>query len=388
MKLLNLLLLFLSIFLAYFLIGTHGTGKFGHDLDYYNPLAKSFLAGRLDIPNPIETHDLSNFNGKWYTYWGPIPALLLIPFQLVMGRYIPAAYLSLFFGSLNVVVVWLILKRVSEEYFNNKLSIIFRTLLLLFFAFGTSHVYISGRSGVWFVSQTVSMFPYLLAFYILIKKKLNLTDYFLSAGLIGLNFLNRSSLILLAVFLFLRVVESRKDLIRKLFVAALPLVFFAGLYMVYNYLRFGSPLDSGVNYQNIAPFDPIKLMPYGTFSWRYIPRNLWLMFLELPKIYPVKFNYEGMSIFFVSPLYLAALLSFVNRKRLIISLWLGAIALMVPIVLLFSPGLFQFGIRYSLDFSILLIILAIFGLKGKVNAFMVLATIMAVALNIYSTFVL
>lgn len=391
MKLTHLFLLFVTVFLIYFVIGTHGTGKLGYDLDYYNPLARSFLAGRLDIPNPIETHDLSYFQGKWYPYWGPIPALLLMPFQIALGRYIPAGYLSLFFGSLNVVIVWLILNRVSVEYFKNQLKTVFKVLLLIFFALGTTHVYISGRSGVWFVSETTAMTSYLFAFYILIKKQLSLRDYFFASGLIGLNFLNRSSLVMLATFLFLRVIEDKKDFIKKLVVAGLPLAFFALTYMVYNYFRFGSPLDSGVNYMNIAPFDPAKVMPFGTFSWRYIPRNLWLMFAQLPSIAvsngvpSIKWNFEGMSIFFVSPLYLAALLSLLRPSRLIWSLWLGAAALMVPIIFLFSPGLFQFGIRYSLDFSILLIVLAIFGLKGKANPLMIVAIIMAVILNVYAT---
>lgn len=390
----KLLLLFFVVFAVYWVIGTHGTGKLGYDLDFYNPLARSFLAGRLDIPNPIENHDLSFFNGKWYPYWGPLPALLLIPFQIVMGRYIPAGYLSLFFGSLNVVTVWLIISRVGEEYFANKLTLFFRALLLIFFALGTSHVYVSGRSGVWYVSQVVSLLPFLLAFYILIKKQLSLKDYFFASLLIGLNFLNRSSLVLLAVFLFLRLFDSQKDLFKKAITACLPLVFFAGIYLVYNYLRFGSPFDSGVNYQNIYPFDPAKVMPYGTFSWKYIPRNFWLMFLELPKVVinngapSLKLNFEGMSIFFVSPLYLAAFLSLVKNNRLVRSLWLGAVVLMIPIVFLFSPGLYQFGIRYSLDFSILLIALIIFGLKGKINLFMLAATAVAVILNIYSTTIL
>lgn len=394
MKLFNLLLLFLTAFLIYFIVGTHGTGKLGYDLDYFNPLARSFLAGRLDIPNPIETHDLSRFNNKWYPYWGPIPALLLIPPQIIMGRYVPAGYLSILFGSLNVVVVWLIIERTGREYFKNQLSLSFRALILIFFALGTSHLYISGRSGVWFVSQTVSMFPYLLAFYILLKKSPNLKDYFIASTLIGLNFLGRSSLILLAVFVFLKIIDSRKDQFRKAILSILPLTFLAGIYMVYNYLRFGSPFDSGVNYMDIWPFDAAKLMPFGTLSWKYIPRNVWLVFLELPKVIitsaipSLKFNFEGMSIFFVSPLYLAALLSLLNRNRLVIFLWLSSIALMVPTLLLFSPGLYQFGIRYSLDFSILFLVLIIFGLKGKVTPFMVAATIMAVILNLYSTFII
>lgn len=391
MRKFRLLLIFLLVALAYYLLATKGTGKFAHDLDYFNPLAKSFLAGRLDIPNPIENHDLSFFNGKWYPYWGPLPALLLIPFQLVMGRYIPVDYLAIVFGSLGVVLMYLIIRRLNQEYFAGRISEGLTLLLTVFFAFGTSQIYVSTRSGVWFVSQVVSMVPTLAAFYILIKKKLVVRDYFWTGFFIATNFINRFSLVFLSIFLGLRLLRDWK--IRKVIAAAVPLGVFFLVFCLYNFARFGNIFDTGYLYHNNG-LDPVKYLPHGLMSWQYIPRNLWLIFLELPKLTLVnlkpnlQFNLEGISIFAVSPVYLAALLTLGKLKRFTTYLWITFLFLLLPLLFLFSPGLVQFGIRYSLDFSMILITLAIFGLEGKGNALVVLATAVAIIANIYSVLIL
>lgn len=391
MKRFKLLLIFLLVAAVYYLLATKGTGKFFHDLDYFNPLAKSFLAGRLDIPNPIENHDLSNFDGKWYPYWGPLPALLLIPFQLLMGRFIPVDYLAIVFGSLGVVLVYLIIKRIGTEYFAGRISERFILLLTIFFAFGTSQVYVATRSGVWFVSQVVSMVPTLAAFYILLKKKLSVRDYFWASLLIATNFIDRFSLVFLAVLLGLRLLDDWK--FRKILAAVVPMIIFFLIFCWYNFARFGNIFDTGYLYHNNG-LDPQKFLPYGLMSWQYIPRNLWLIFLEIPKLTldkmrPVlQFNLEGISIFAVSPVYLAALLTLGKLKKVTIYLWVTFLFLLLPLLFLFSPGLVQFGIRYSLDFSMILLVLAIFGLEGRGNVLVVLATAVAILANIYSIFIL
>src|SRR5437660_8149227 len=50
--------------------------------DYYNYLLDSFFHGRTNI-TPPNHFDLSLFENKWYMYWGPAPALLILPFYLV-----------------------------------------------------------------------------------------------------------------------------------------------------------------------------------------------------------------------------------------------------------------------------------------------------------------
>ncbi len=402
---LTCILIFFTIFTIQYLLATNGSFHFEHDVDYFNPLARSFIQGRLDIPNPIEVHDLSLFKGKWYPYWGPIPAILLIPWQLVLGRYVPANYLSIFFGSLNVVIVWLILRRINREFFPDKNCKLLNAVLVIFFALGTSHVYVATKSGVWYVSQIVSLTPILIAFWILLKRKLSLADYFLASTLISSSLLNRLSLILYFALIIFRIVEnyffdqSKKLVIKRLMVCLIPYLVFFLIFGLYNYMRFGSFLGNGVAYHNHG--QSLKVVPYGLFSYKYILRNLELIFLEIPKLQTVNgqesisFNREGLSIFFVSPVYLFAFLSLKSLKQIkqretrwIIYFWITTLLLLVPIVLIFSPGLYQFGIRYSLDFSIILIALTYIGLRGKVNLLLFSFLAMSVILNVASKYFL
>src|SRR6185437_16159547 len=46
---------------------------------YYNYLIKAFTDGKLSLDSPM-TYDLSLFKGQYYMYWGPAPALFILPF--------------------------------------------------------------------------------------------------------------------------------------------------------------------------------------------------------------------------------------------------------------------------------------------------------------------
>ena len=51
---------------------------------YYNYLADAFLHGQLNLRViPPSTLDLSLFNGKYYLYWGFLPAVTVMPLVLI-----------------------------------------------------------------------------------------------------------------------------------------------------------------------------------------------------------------------------------------------------------------------------------------------------------------
>src|SRR5262245_46041565 len=53
---------------------------------YFNYLADAFVHGQLYLRLlPISTHDLSFFNEKYYLYWPPMPAVVLMPFVALFG---------------------------------------------------------------------------------------------------------------------------------------------------------------------------------------------------------------------------------------------------------------------------------------------------------------
>ncbi len=397
------------IFLAFYLLSTKGTFHVPYDVDYFSPLAKSFLSGRLDIPNPIVKTDLSLFRGKWYLYWGPLPALLLIPGQIILGRFFPPAYLSFLFAGLSIGVVYLILERLRQLFIGKDLSGTNMAVFLLFFAFGTSFLYIATRSGTWDVAQTVTFLPTAAAVYLLLKKDLSVKDYFFAAFLISLSLIGRYNLVLYFWLLFARIFDDlifkkeKKGLVlQKIEVSLIPPAFFLIIFSLYNLARFGNALDFGFTYTVFDNFDFKSVAPKGFYALYYVPRNLWYMFLEIPKFTFRRngqiffdWNHFGMSILFVSPVFLSAFLTlnrelinfrnFVSRPKLY--LWSQVLIQVAMLVPFYWLGPLQVGIRYATDFGLLLLILSVFGLKGRINLLVILGTIMAIALNTFALFV-
>jgi len=390
-KILVPFLLFILVFIVYFGVGTCWTFKPRWGLDYFNPLAESLRVGRLDLPAVRTTYDLSFFRGKWYAPWGILPTLLLIPIQIIKGRYVPIFYLSLLFSGLNIVVVYLLLRRIKKEFlpvFSN-LSIILVTLL---FAFGTTHFYVGTLSSVWHVEQIVSTFPALLGVYLVFKKKRKAIDYFLSTTAFGLTLLGKANMVLL-VFLpislyFLDVFKKKKIIPRNVLIFCLPLFFFSCLFFLYNYLRFANPFENGYRYINENPHFYQVRQEHGIWSIKTIPKNFWYMTLEMPSLtlsedkkINLNFNLEGNSIFFLTPPLLAAFLAS-PLNPYILSLWLTLIISLVPILMIYSTGWMQFGYRYSLDFLIILILLSVFGMKGKLNFLYFLGILFAIWMHL------
>ena len=110
-RLLPSIIIFFVLFIIYFVVGTNYTLKPKWTLDYHNLLSQSLINFQLDIPNPPTTYDLAYFGGKWYTTWGIIPALILIPLQYIRGQFVPTFYLSILFSSMNVVLMYFLLNK-------------------------------------------------------------------------------------------------------------------------------------------------------------------------------------------------------------------------------------------------------------------------------------
>ncbi len=391
---LNFILLFLLIFFIYLGVGTKFTFKPIWALDYYNSLARSVLHGRFDIENPGTTYDLVYYQKKWYVLWGILPSLLLIPLQLMKGRFVPTIYMTVFFASLNVCIVYLLLRRLKNEFFP---AMRFYEVLLLIalFAFGTTQFYVGTLASVWHVSQMVTFFFGTLGFYIIFKRKRRLRDYFFSSVLFSLALLGRAtsaSMMVLPVvlygfdFIFFKNISHKEkiDSLKKgIIVFGFPIFVFLFLFFLYNYLRFQNPFEYGYQYLEEAPRLAYIRENNGIMSFRNIPMNMWYMVAEIPKLtyrdgIILDFNLNGNSIFFLTPPFLAIFLTLPiirKRKRLdpyITSLLLTVIVTTLPNIAYYNAGWVQFGYRYSLDITIVLLVLSIFGMKGKLNILYIL----------------
>ena len=123
--------------------------------NYYDLLAESFRAGRLDLPitpsprllaaedpfdpslAPLWVWDASLHEGRYYLYWGPLPALLEAAFKGAFGirRSLGDQYLLYSFAALELVLGALIVERLARRVFPG-VSTYFVVLALLVLAFG------------------------------------------------------------------------------------------------------------------------------------------------------------------------------------------------------------------------------------------------------------
>ena len=404
-RLLPSIIIFFVLFIIYFVVGTNYTLKPKWTLDYHNLLSQSLINFQLDIPNPPTTYDLAYFGGKWYTTWGIIPALILIPLQYIRGQFVPTFYLSILFSSMNVVLMYFLLLRIKRE-FLRKMSFFAICIFLLLFAFGTTQFYVGTLGSVWHVDQITTSFLGTLGIFIVFRKKRKFIHYLISMIFLSATLLGRPTNVLLSILpitlyvcdpsvkAMLTFLNKKKAVFaRQVILLCLPFLFFSSIFFLFNYVRFNNPLEYGFNYIHETEHLQRLREKNGPFSIRNIPRNLWYMLLEVPSLnfeekIDLHFNLKGNSIFFLTPPLLAIFLASPVMKRwkkikfnpYISSLWITSIITLIPSLMHHSSGWMQFGYRYSLDVNVLLLLLSVFGMKGKVNILYIAGTLFAMAL--------
>ncbi len=404
MKRYSVLAIFLITFIVYFAVATQFTFKPKWALDYFNPLAQSIIHGRFDIVNSGTTYDLVLFQGKWYAPWGILSSLFLIPLQILKKQFVPTIYLSVIFSSLNVVVVYLLLHRLKKEFFH---ELRYREiyLLLILFAFGTTHFYVGTLGSVWHVDQMVTNFFGTLSIFFIFRNKRTIKDYLFSVISASIALLGRATIVLLVIipaffyawdYIFPKRIswtQRRQAMIKGIFLFGIPLVFFTAIFFAYNWLRFGSPFEYGYRFIQESSYLAEIRERRGIMSPSNVPMNLWHMIFAFPSFtwkngLKLNFDLKGNSIFFLTPPFLAIFWATPWKKigkRITLNpyvsvLWLAAIVTMIPSLLIYSTGWMQFGYRYSLDITVILLLLSVFGMKGRLSALYILGIGFSIAM--------
>lgn len=395
--------IFVFTAIVYFGISNRWTFSAKWYLDYFNPLAVSLRSGRVDIDPPGDSYDLVHFGDRWYLPWGVLPAVLLVPFQLIKGGFVPTIYLSVFFGAINTVLVYLMLVRLRHEFFPGmKWHVI--CLYTVLFAFGTMNFYVGTLGSVWHVDQIVTSFFGNLAVLVIFKKNRSDRDYALSALLLAFALAGRGTIVLLCVipailFAWDYGVLRKYSLIafvrKGMFLFGIPAFLGVVWFFTYNFFRFGNIFEYGYNFIVESPYLEQVRKTHGIMSVAHLPTNLWYMLAEIPFLrwghgVELGINLKGNSLLFLTPPFLAALLAKPVAKKgktvridpYITALWVGVVVTLIPSLLIYSTGWMQFGFRYALDVMAPLVLLVVFGMKGRVNMLMVLGTAWAVWMHV------
>ncbi|MBL8062399.1 MAG: hypothetical protein JNK32_05230 [Anaerolineales bacterium] len=309
------------IYLFFVTAGTFTSWK--NSTRYYSLLANAFAKGQLyvdvkpgaallaaDDPYNSEGRpafdddvwDLSLYKEKLYLYWGPVPALMLMPFQQALNTNFSDMYLVFFLLCGLLVVNSLILLHLWKHFFADipmryVVASIFVVGLILPIlwslsipdvyeaAIGAGQFFLMG--GIYFV---------LLAFEKDIPKKfLFLAGLFwaCSVGSRAINVL--PILFLIALTLFWMWKNQSKEWMQLSASLLTPLVMGAILIGWYNWARFDSPLEFGLRYQ-ITIYNLNRDLPLA-FQLDYLPYNIAAYLLQpfefvsgFPFIQPVGFS--------------------------------------------------------------------------------------------------
>jgi hypothetical protein len=139
---------------------------------------------------------------------------------------------------------------------------------------------------------------------------------------------------------------------------AIPVVAFAVAGMVYNQIRFGSPTEFGHSYLQVR--QQAQIEQFGLASYHYLARNLAVAFTLLPELSSrppyLQISGHGLALWFTTPVLLLVLWPR-DRGPLHRPLWLCVAAVALPSLLYQNSGWVQFGYRFSLDYTALLILL-------------------------------
>jgi hypothetical protein len=304
--------------------------------EYLYELAETFAAGRLHL----ETFrpDFSVFNGRYYYPGGPLPPVLLVPLAAA-GWHIDIAVFLVLINLGVFYLVYLLARRFQYSPGD-------ACWLTLAFVFGTS--FVNSSLLPWdFSHRIVVLFLFFAIIEYVGKRRMAVIGL-----LVGLAMATRTSAgINIAFFAFAAMTEtsSFRDKISSQIKLLVPFGAVACLLGLYNFLRFGNPLESGYAYQLTS-----HMIPYAewnswgnitgpTLSLANVPTNLKFFLLGLPEPHGI-----GSSVFLLSPFLIYLWwIKWDHTNKLIV---LNCAAVLLFVLSFRSSGFRQIGYRFSLDF--------------------------------------
>ena len=374
------LFFFLLTFVVYYLTGEGGATPYNN----FVRLADAFLKGRLHFVTDVSWLELVPLEGKHYVVPPPLPAILILPVVAIRGLSTNQTLISIFFGSINVSLAYVVAKTLTQ----NRGVQIWSTAM---FGFGTIHWWVATAGGVWTFSQTISV----TFLFIAILLTLNKNHPFLIGLSLGASYWTRLTTILSLPF-FLIYTHDRwykpfnihnilnRINIRFLFFLGLGIAIFIFLNAIYNYARFETPFD--ISYYLIPGILEEPWYQKGIFDISYIPRHLKVIFWGLPQLideYPyIVPSWNGMAIWITTPAFIYAFRAGI-RNKLSVGCWLSIILIALVNFSHGTWGFSQFGYRFAVDFYPFLFLLTVKGIGDNIKWHHKILIILGIIVNLW-----
>ena len=287
--------------------------------NYFDLQADGFLAGQtaLTVDPPVELAkladpydwkartgikfiwDASYYHGKYYLYWGAVPALIAALVKIIQPVVVEDQYLLLFFVCGITIFISLILAFLRKKYFPSVPAWTMGIFSLLA-GLATPLFWLVNRPNVYETAIASCQFFLLIGFYALIRGLDAATPkrlWFLLAGFsLGAAVGSRSSVVFTVIFVvFVTLILLVKKAIRQkaywldTVMLLIPLILFAVGIAWFNFARFGSIFETGLRYQLTGDALPEDLSQL--FAFRYILPNLYLNLLQPFEFTPNSFPF-------------------------------------------------------------------------------------------------
>jgi hypothetical protein len=326
--------------------------------DHMMILANDITQGRVDLSSLTTINDIVTIDGRHYQAMSllpTVPYIAFVPFEVLwpFSRWIVSAVIG-------ILAAWMALP-VARRYGPGGTATYWLAALG---AFGTMLFTLAIEGDFYYLAHLESA---LLVFVALIEWHDRRRPWVLGL-LVGLAALARPTLLLMALPLGLVLLAEARDRLRAAAEFALPLAGAVLVTAAWDYVRFGSVLETGYGIAWITP--PLEaLRSQGLFSIVHVPTNLALFVGggfgirdAFPWLVP---SSEGQSILLTTP----ALLVAVNagfRGRLNQMLWGAAMLTAIPVFLYYGGGGgATYGYRYAMDFIPFLFALVAIALKER-----------------------
>lgn len=360
------------------------------EVNAYLLQAQALLEGRLDIP--VYVHDVAVFNEQYYVIHPPFPAALLLPF-VALGGPLDAeiVFLSLALAVGSLWMFWRIFRRLG-------CNPVLCVWLCGAFFLGTGFWFATGFcEGVWYFAHLVAVTCLIAS----IHEALGGRGW--SAGLLlGCAFLSRQMSIYAGVFIAAMIwcnARFEKRIPARLLQLTGLATGFAlcfGIYLLFNWVRFGHPLDTGYNYLNLSSFLKTRVERFGQFHWAYAPYNFCMLFLQ-------GFNLEyagadlmllkgmdrfGTSLTFASPFVFFAFRARRQPGLLLAGAWTAIALTVIHHLFYYNNGFLQYNThRFTLDFlPVVMVLIALGARQAADHRWLKAAIAYAVILNAVALF--
>jgi hypothetical protein len=275
---------------------------------HFNQLVAGFRSGQLSLKQepPAELarladpydpkqnakyrlHDASYYNGKYYIYYGITPALILFwPYVALTGQYLAQKYAVAVFCSVGFLLGAALVWQIRRQCFPRAGT---GTFLAMVLAVGTVNgaAFLLRRPEMYEVSTSCAyamVMAALAAVWCSLGGRRPLAWLALASLFFGMavgarpTFLFGAACLLVPAAILLQSPGesrgARRYGLRLGLAAFAPLVSIGIGLAIYNYLRFGNPLEFGIKYLLMGK----KVSTFFVFNWRFIWLNLRLYFLQ------------------------------------------------------------------------------------------------------------